>query len=30
MYADDGILYSDTPFEPTPPPGFEFAEEKSR
>lgn len=30
MYADDGILYSDEPFEPSPPPGFEFAEEKSR
>jgi hypothetical protein len=30
MYADDGILYSDQPFEPTPPPGFKFAPDKSR
>jgi len=30
MYADDGILYSDEPFEPTPPDTLEFAEEKSR
>jgi hypothetical protein len=28
MYADDGILYSDKPFEPFPPEGFEFAEDK--
>jgi hypothetical protein len=25
MYADDGILYSDEPFEIFPPKGFEFA-----
>jgi len=30
MYADDGIMYSDQDFTPTPPPGFEFAEDKSR
>jgi hypothetical protein len=30
MYADDGILHSDKPFTPTPPRGFEFAEDKSR
>lgn len=30
MYADDGILYSDEPFEPTPPDSLEFAEDKSR
>lgn len=29
MYADDGMLYSDTEFEPFPPNKFEFAEEKS-
>jgi len=29
MYADDGILYSDEPFEIFPPKGFEFAWEKS-
>jgi len=28
MYADDGLLYSDKPFVPHPPKGFEFAEEK--
>jgi hypothetical protein len=28
MYADDGFLYSDTPFIPFPPEGLEFAEEK--
>jgi len=28
MYADDGFLYSDKPFEPLAPPGLEFAEEK--
>jgi len=28
MYADDGFLYSDKPFTPFAPPGFEFAEEK--
>lgn len=28
MYADDGFLYSDVPFEPFPPKGLEFAEEK--
>jgi len=28
MYADDGFLYSDKPFEPFPPQGLEFAEEK--
>jgi len=30
MYADDGFLYSDKPFEVFPPRGFELAEEKSR
>lgn len=30
MYADDGFLVADFPFKPTPPKGFEFAEEKSR
>jgi len=30
MYADDGLLYSDEPFEPYPPKGFEFAENKSK
>jgi len=29
MYADDGILYADKPFEVFPPKGFEFATEKS-
>jgi hypothetical protein len=28
MYADDGFLYSDEPFEPFAPPGLEFAVEK--
>jgi hypothetical protein len=28
MYADDGFLYSDEPFEPFPPDGLEFAEGK--
>jgi len=28
MYADDGFLYSDIPFDPYPPEGLEFAEEK--
>lgn len=28
MYADDGFLYSDYPFEPFPPEGLSFAEEK--
>jgi len=30
MYADDGILYSDSEFEPSPPPGFKFAEDKCK
>lgn len=30
MYADDGFLYSNQAFEPFPPEGFEFAENKSR
>jgi hypothetical protein len=29
MYADDGFLYSDEPFEPFEPVGLEFAPEKS-
>lgn len=29
MYADDGFLYSDEPFKPYPPKGFEFSGEKS-
>jgi len=28
MYADDGMLYSDKEFEPFPPEGFDFAEDK--
>jgi len=28
MYADDGIMYADEPFEPEPPQGFKFAENK--
>jgi hypothetical protein len=28
MYADDGFLYSESPFTPFPPPGLEFAEAK--
>jgi len=30
MYADDGILYSDRPFNPFPPEGMDFAADKSR
>lgn len=30
MYADDGLLYSDEEFIPTPPTGFEFAEDKCK
>jgi hypothetical protein len=29
MYADDGIMYSNTHFDPFPPAGFEFASDKS-
>jgi len=28
MYADDGIMYADEPFDPEPPQGFKFAENK--
>jgi len=30
MYADDGLLYSDEEFDPYPPSGFQFAEEKCK
>jgi len=30
MYADDGLLYSDLPFDPFPPEGMDFAAQKSR
>jgi len=30
MYADDGLLYSEEEFKPSPPTGFEFALEKCR
>jgi len=30
MYADDGLLFSDEEFEPSPPQGFQFAEEKCK
>lgn len=30
MYADDGIIYSDKPFEVYPPEGIEFNDSKSR
>jgi len=30
MYADDGLLYSDEEFKPSPPTGFEFAQDKCK
>jgi hypothetical protein len=30
MYADDGLIFADKPFEPEPPKGFEFADEKCK